>query len=324
MAKVALICGISGQDGAYLAELLIKSGYHVVGTSRDAELSSFPNLVALGLRDQVDLKSMSLTDFRSVLNILTSTRPDEIYNLAGQSSVGLSFIEPVDTMQSHILGTLNILEAVRYLGASCRIYNAGSGECFGNLDGRRAKETDPFYPRSPYAVAKAAAHWECVNYREAYDLFVCNGILFNHESPLRPSRFVTRKVTSAACQFANGRKGKLRIGNLSIRRDWGWAPEYVQAMWLMLQQDRADDYVIATGQNASLQDFVAEAFRQVNLDWADHVEVDESLFRPSEVKENCGDPTKANDRLGWRASVLMQDVVKKMISAELVNPARSE
>lgn len=320
MAKVALICGISGQDGAYLAEFLIKSGYQVIGTSRDAELSSFRNLVALGIREHVELKSMSSTDFRSVLNILTDTRPDEIYNLAGQSSVGLSFLEPVETMESHIMGTLNLLEAVRYLGAGSRIYNAGSGECFGNLDGRMAKETDPFYPRSPYAVAKSAAHWECVNYREAYNLFVCNGILFNHESPLRPSRFVTRKVTSAACQFAKGRKGKMRIGNLAIRRDWGWAPEYVQAMWLMLQQDRADDYVIATGQNASLEDFVREAFRQVNLDWVDHVEVDENLFRPSEVKENCGDPTKAYERLGWHATSFMQDVVEKMIRAELQTP----
>ncbi len=317
MSKIALISGISGQDGAYLAKFLLDKGYIIVGTSRDAELSKFQNLVKLGIKNQVILKSMSLTDFRSVLNVLAEVRPDEIYNLAGQSSVGLSFLHPVDTLQSHILGTLNILEAVRYLSANSRIYNAGSGECFGDIGSRMASVTDPFYPKSPYAVAKAATHWECVNYREAYNLFVCNGILFNHESPLRPLRFVTRKITAAVCEFSKGRTDKLMLGDLSIRRDWGWAPEYVEAMWLMLQQDVAEDYVIATGRNFSLQDFVEEAFRQVNLNWLDYVVIDNDLLRPTEIMSNSGNPSKAYERLGWRASSFMPEVVAKMIEADM-------
>jgi len=314
--KKALICGISGQDGAYLARFLLDKGYLVYGTSRDAQISSFANLVKLGIRDRVDLTSMVLTDFRSVLQALSRTEPDEVYNLAGQSSVGLSFEQPVETLESIAAGTLNLLEAVRFLDRPIRIYNAGSSECFGNTNGRSADELTPFHPRSPYAVAKATAHWEVVNYREAYGLYACTGILFNHESPLRPERFVTRKIVSAAKRIAAGSDEKLRLGNLAVQRDWGWAPEYVDAMWRMLQADEPDDFVVATGESNTLQDFCAAAFAELGLNWQDHVEIDRDLFRPSEIMYGCGDPAKAKQLLGWQACNKMRDVVRKMLAAE--------
>ncbi|HIP07893.1 MAG TPA: GDP-mannose 4,6-dehydratase [Mariprofundaceae bacterium] len=317
MQKTALICGVSGQDGALLAKLLLSKGYHVVGTSRDAQASSFSNLERLGIGSDVELVSMSLSDFRSVLQVVDKTKPDEIYNFAGQSSVGLSFEQPVETLESHATGTLNLLEVVRFLGGDIRIYNAGSGECFGDVGSISANEKTPFYPRSPYAVAKAAAFWEAVNYREAYGLYVCSGILFNHESPLRPARFVTKKIVKAACRIANGSGETLKLGNLSIKRDWGWAEEYVDAMWRMLQQNEAEDFVIATGQSNSLEDFVNQAFQVVGLDWREHVVSDESLLRPSEIMENKGDSSKAKDKLGWKPTLLMNDVIQKMIEAEL-------
>ena len=317
LQKTALICGVSGQDGALLAKLLLSKGYHVVGTSRDAQASSFSNLERLGIGSDVELVSMSLSDFRSVLQVVDKTKPDEIYNFAGQSSVGLSFEQPVETLESHATGTLNLLEVVRFLGGDIRIYNAGSGECFGDVGSISANEKTPFYPRSPYAVAKAAAFWEAVNYREAYGLYVCSGILFNHESPLRPARFVTKKIVKAACRIANGSGETLKLGNLSIKRDWGWAEEYVDAMWRMLQQNEAEDFVIATGQSNSLEDFVNQAFQVVGLDWREHVVSDESLLRPSEIMENKGDSSKAKDKLGWKPTLLMNDVIQKMIEAEL-------
>ncbi|MTJ07933.1 GDP-mannose 4,6-dehydratase [Anabaena sp. UHCC 0204] len=315
--KKALICGISGQDGAYLAQLLLNQGYTVCGTSRDAQMSSFRNLVYLGIKDQVKLESMSLTDFRSVLQILTKIQPDEIYNLAGQTSVGLSFEQPVETLESIATGTLNLLEAIRFLGAQIKVYNAGSSECFGDTGNVAAVETTPFRPRSPYAVAKAAAFWEVANYREAYGLFACSGILFNHESPLRPERFVTQKIIATACRIAQGSYEKLYLGNMSIQRDWGWAAEYVEAMYLMLQQEQPDDYVIATGQSTSLEDFVAAAFASVNLESRDHLVVDSSLFRPTDLAMGKGNPSKAKKQLGWEAKYKMQDVVKMMVKARL-------
>lgn len=313
--KKALICGVSGQDGAYLAELLLKQGYTVCGTSRDAQISPFQNLVHLGIKDQVKLESMSLTDFRSVLQVLTKIQPDEVYNLAGQTSVGLSFGQPVETLESIATGTLNLLEAIRFLGATIKLYNAGSSECFGDTGNVAAAETTPFRPRSPYAVAKAAAFWEVANYREAYGLFACSGILFNHESPLRPERFVTQKIIATACRIAQGSKEKLYLGNMSIQRDWGWAQEYVEAMYLMLQQSQPDDYVIATGESTSLEDFVAAAFVSLNLDWHDHVVVDSNLFRPTDLAVGKGNPSKAKKQLGWEARYKMQDVVKMMVDA---------
>lgn len=315
--KKALICGISGQDGAYLAQLLLNKGYTVCGTSRDAQISSFQNLVHLTIRDQVKLESMALNDFRSVLQVLTKIEPDEIYNLAGQTSVGLSFEQPVETLESITTGTLNLLEAIRFLGVPIKLYNAGSSECFGDSGETPADETTPFRPRSPYAVAKAAAFWEVANYREAYGLFACSGILFNHESPLRPERFVTQKIVAAACRIAQGSTEHLYLGNMQIQRDWGWAPEYVEAMYLMLQQQQPDDYVIATGKSSSLEEFVAAAFASVNLDWRNHVVIDNSLLRPTDLAVGRGNPVKAKDKLGWQAKYKMKDVVQMMVEAKL-------
>ena len=275
--KKALIVGISGQDGAYLAQLLLGKGYTVYGTARDAQMSTFHNLERLGIRNRVQAESMAPNDFRSVLQTLVKVRPDELYNLAGQSSVGLSFQQPVETLESISVGTLNLLEAIRFVDFPVRFYNAGSSESFGDTAGVAADETTPFRPRSPYAVAKAAAFWEVANYREAYRLFACSGILFNHESPLRPERFVTKKIVATACRIARGSLEKLRLGNIAIARDWGWAPEYVEAMWRMLQQPQADDYVIATGQTHTLEEFTATAFACVGLDWREHVVTDRLL-----------------------------------------------
>lgn len=315
--KRALICGVSGQDGAYLAKLLLDGGYTVCGTSRDAQISSFRNLVRLGIRDKIKLESAALTDFRSVLQVLMKTQPDEVYNLAGQSSVGLSFEQPVETLESISIGTLNLLEAIRFTGAPIKFYNAGSSECFGDIGDQAADETTPFRPRSPYAAAKAAAFWQVANYREAYGIFACSGILFNHESPLRPQRFVTQKIVSAACEIVKGSQEKLYLGNVNIQRDWGWAPEYVEAMYLMLQQEQADDYAIATGESHKLEDFVATAFACVGLNWQEHVVVDASLLRPTDLAISRGNPTKAKEKLGWEAQYKMRDVVRMMVEKKL-------
>lgn len=314
--RKALICGISGQDGAYLAQLLLSNGYEVYGTSRDANVSSFSNLSRLGIRDQIKLESMALNDFRSVLQVLAKIRPDEIYNLAGQSSVGLSFEQPVETFESITIGMLNLLEAVRFQLPHVRLYNASSSECFGDTDGMTADETTPFRPRSPYAVAKSAAFWQVANYREAYRLFACSGILFNHESPLRPERFVTKKIVVSACQIAGGSGEKLRLGNIGICRDWGWAPEYVEAMWMMLQKDEPDDYVIATGESASLEEFVNIVFSSLGLDWREHVEVDRQLYRPTDLMIGRANPEKALKKLGWQARYKMPDVACMMVEAQ--------
>jgi GDPmannose 4,6-dehydratase len=262
------------------------------------------------------LLSMALNDFRSVLQTLSRAKPDEVYNLAGQSSVGLSFEQPVETLESISIGTLNLLEAIRFLQQPIRLYSAGSSECFGDTGGAPADETTPFHPRSPYAVAKSAAHWEVANYREAYNLFACTGILFNHESPLRPERFVTRKIISAACRIAAGSNEKLQLGNISIARDWGLASEYVDAMWRMLQQDAPGDYVIATGETNTLEAFVAETFVQLGLDRQRHVSTDPSLLRPSEIMVSRGNPGKAAKELGWQPDHHMRDVIRIMIAAE--------
>lgn len=312
----ALICGISGQDGAYLAQFLLARGYQVVGSSRDAQMSSFGNLVRLGVRHQIEVESVALNDFRSVLQALIKVEPDEIYNLAGQSSVALSFQQPVETLESISVGTLNLLEAIRFSGKPIKLYNACSGECFGDI-ADAADETTPFRPRSPYAVAKAAAFWEVANYREAYSLFACSGILFNHESPLRPARFVTKKIVSAACRIAAGSREKLHLGNIAIQRDWGWAPDYVEAMWLMVQQAQPDDFVIATGESHSLEEFVDTAFAQVGLDWRDHVVIDPGLFRPTEIAVSRGNPRKSRETFGWQARYKMKEVVALMVKDEL-------
>lgn len=316
MTKRALICGISGQDGSYLAQLLLGKGYEVIGTSRDAERSDFANLERLGVRSEVTLRSMSLADFRSVFATVAAVEPDEIYNLAGQSSVGLSFEQPVETMESISLGVLNLLEVVRFTGARARLYNASSSECFGDTGTTPANEDTPFRPRSPYAVAKSAAHWAVANYRESYGLFACNGILFNHESPLRPPRFVTSKIIRSACAIRDGRLDKLTLGNIDISRDWGSAREYVEAMWKMLQMEEPGDYVIATGQTHSLSDFLAAAFEAVDLDWRDHVEHHDDLARPSDIVYSAADPGKAERILGWKAKSSMREIIEEMVAAE--------
>ncbi|MEE8210296.1 MAG: GDP-mannose 4,6-dehydratase [Acidiferrobacterales bacterium] len=313
----ALICGVTGQDGAYLAQLLLAKGYDVWGTSRDAQASTFHNLARLEIRDQLTLVSMAPHDFRSVLQVLSRCQPDEVYNLAGQSSVRLSFEQPVETMESNVIGSLYLLEAIRFLQQPIRLYNACSSECFGDISGQAADESTPFRPRSPYAVAKAAAYWELANYREAYDLFACSGILFNHESPLRPERFVTRKIVAAACRIAAGKQRKLHLGDITIQRDWGWAPEYVEAMWMLLQQSEPDDYVIATGEAYKLEQFVELAFSLVKLDWRDHVVVGATPARPTDLSVGRANPAKAKRKLGWQAKYKMPDVARMMVEAEL-------
>jgi GDPmannose 4,6-dehydratase len=310
--RTALICGVSGQDGAYLAQFLLGKGYDVFGASRDAQGSSFSNLSKLGIKDQVQLISMAPEDFRSVLVALRKSNPDEIYYLAGQSSVGLSFEQPAETIQSITIGTLNVLEGCRMMDKPIRLYHAGSGECFGDTHGNPANEQTPFSPMSPYAVAKSSAYWLVNNYRDAYGLFACTGILFNHESPLRPERFVTQKIIHSVKRIAGGSPEKLQLGRLDIARDWGWAPEYVQAMWLMLQQDRPDNFVIATGVPMTLEDFVRVAFECAGLNWKDHVVQDEMLFRPNDPSMSFGDASKAANELGWRATICAEDVVKNM------------
>jgi GDPmannose 4,6-dehydratase len=314
--KVALIFGISGQDGGYLAQFLINKGYSVHGTSRDAEINSFQSLKLLRIQEKVTLHSAILTDFRSILQIIEKVEPHEIYNLSGQSSVGLSFEQPIETTESISIATLNVLEVLRFLKIDSRFYNASSSECFGDTHGHLANEKTPFYPKSPYAIAKAAAHWEVVNYRESYGMHVCSGILFNHESPLRPSRFVTRKIISAAVRIAMGSREHLVLGDLSIKRDWGWAPEYVEAMWLMLQRSEPSDYVIATGRAYSLEDFVINAFTEVGLNWENYVDYNSNLCRPSEIQFSCGDATKAHIDLGWQANIYLPEVISRMIKVE--------
>lgn len=314
--KKALICGISGQDGAYLARLLLDKGYSVCGTSRDAQISSFKNLIGLGIRDRLQLESVALNDFRSVLQALVKIEPDEVYNLAGQTSVALSFQQPVETLESISIGALNLLEAIRFIGAPIKLYNASSTECFGDTGTTPADEYTPFRPRSPYAVAKAAAFWQVANYREAYGLFACSGILSNHDSPLRPERFVTQKIVSTACRIAGGSSEKLHLGNISIERDWGWAPEYVEAMYLMLQQQQPDDYLIATGESHKLEEFAIAAFDCLGLNWQEHLTTDKSLLRPTDIAIGRTNPRKAREKLNWEARSKMHDVVRMMIEAK--------
>ena len=313
--RTAVICGVTGQDGAYLSQLLLGKGYRVIGTSRDAEVARTDNLRRLGIAEKIPIVSTTLTDFRSVMQLLTRFQPDELYNLAGQSSVSLSFEQPVETLESIGQATITLLEAIRFTGSPVRLYNAGSSECFGE-SAEPCDEQTPFRPRSPYAVAKATAHWAVANYREAYGLNACTGILFNHESPLRARRFVTRKIVHAACRIAAGSTEKLSLGNLDVERDWGWAGEYVEAMWRMLQLPELRDVVIATGRTCALRDFVSMAFKCVGLSWLDHVVHNPELIRPSEIRRGHADPRLAEQLLGWKAQVQVEQVVTRMVESE--------
>ncbi len=317
MTKNALIIGITGQDGAYLAQYLLAKGYTVTGSSRDVMASSFQNLNALGIREQVKLISVSVNDFRSVFNAIQTCNPDEIYNLAGQTSVGLSFDQPGEASESIAIGTLNILEVIRVLGKSVRFYNAGSSECFGDTGSTPANESTPFAPRSPYAVAKSTAKWLINSYRESYDLYACTGILFNHESPLRPERFVTQKIIVGASKIKAGLIQKIQLGNLDICRDWGWAPEYIEAMWLMMQQKEPSDFVIATGRMESLTYFVSKAFEYFDLDWQKYVEINPSFFRPNEIQHSVGNPERAIELLKWSKPTDVDGVIQKMCAAQV-------
>lgn len=317
--KKALIIGVSGQDGAFLADLLLKQGYEVHGTSRDHEVGSFANLRELGIRDKVKLGSMVTSDFRSVLTALQNSDPDEIYNLAGQTSVGMSFAYPVETFDSILIGTMNLLECIRLLKKPVKFYNAGSSEVFGNTPDA-ADENSRYHPRSPYATAKAAAHYAVANYREAYGIFAATGILFNHESVLRPQRFVTSKIVSTAVRIAQGSGETLTLGKMDITRDWGWAPDYVDAMWRILQHPEPDDFVIATGEGHSLEEFVSLAFETVGLDWREHVGSNAAFFRPSDIERSLGNPAKAKSELGWEAKVQFKEIIHALVKAELAKP----
>lgn len=308
----ALICGVSGQDGAYLAELLLKKGYEVIGGSRDATASSFANLKSLNIYEKVKTTTLVATDFRSVIQVLNKYQPTEIYNLAAQSSVGRSFEQPVETIETIAIGTLNLLEAIRFSGLKTRFYNASSSECFGNIGSEAASEETPFKPRSPYAVAKVAAHNLVNNYREAYDVFACNGILFNHESPFRPEKFVTQKIIKTAARIASGITEQLNLGRIDIERDWGWAPDYVAAMWSMLQKNIPEDFVIATGASVSLEYFVQKSFDYFGLNYLNYLSVDKSLYRPSDIAVSAANPEKAKRILGWSAESQVDDVIIKM------------
>jgi GDPmannose 4,6-dehydratase len=313
----ALICGVSGQDGAYLAQLLLGKGYEVWGTSRDAQMASFASLHQLKIADQVKTLSMALTDFRSVLQVISKVQPDEIYNLAGQSSVGLSFDQPVESFESITLGTINLLESIRFINPKIRFYNAASSECFGDTGGNFADENTAFRPTSPYAIAKAAATWQVALYRKAYGLYAATGILFNHESPLRPERFVTKKIVATVCRIASGSDEKLALGNIDIRRDWGWAPEYVDAMWRMLTIDEPEDFIIATGVTQSLRDFLKTAFETVDLDWQQHTISNRSLMRPSDPLEIKGQPTKASKYLSWDPKIKGSELVVMLVESQI-------
>ena len=316
MNKIALIFGISGQTGAYLAHLLLSKGYRVVGTSRDAEINSFINLTRLNIKHRIELRSVSLLDFRSVLATIQGVAPDEIYNLAGQSSVALSFDNPAETFESIAMSTLNILECLRFDQSSARLFNATSSDCFGHTESP-ATETTAFRPKSPYAMAKAAAFWSVASYRDAYALFASNGILSNHESPLRPNRFVTRKILLAARRIANGSKERLTMGDLTVQRDWGWAPDYAEAMWRIACHDAPSDFVVATGRVSSLEMFVDAVFRQFGLNWEAHTDIDKRLFRPSEIRKVTLDPGRIASTLNWTARIAMPDLAKTLVAAEI-------
>ncbi len=318
--KKALITGITGQDGSYLAELLLDKGYAVHGLVRRS--SSFNTWRIDHVRERLELHYGDLIDAHSLVRTLQLVQPDEIYNLGAQSHVKVSFEMPEYTADATGMGVLRLLDAVRELGVQTRLYQAGSSEMYGKVRETPQRETTPFHPRSPYAAAKMFAHWVAVNYRESYGLFVCNGILFNHESPRRGENFVTRKITRGLAAIRQGRAGELRLGNLDAKRDWGHARDYVEAMWLMLQQDQPDDYVIATGETHSVQEFLEEAFGYVGLDWRKYVVVDPKYFRPAEVDLLLGDPTKAKTVLGWRPKVSFRELVRAMVDADLEPSAR--
>ncbi len=320
--KKALITGITGQDGSYLAELLLDKGYEVHGIIRRASSFNTGRIDHLYADPHINgahlfLHYGDIADSTNLIKLLYRIQPDEVYHLAAQSHVRVSFDIPEYTGDVTGLSAVRILEAIRETGVKAKFYQASSSEMFGQAREVPQRETTPFYPRSPYGVAKVYAYWSTVNYRESYDMFACNGILFNHESPRRGETFVTRKVTRAAARIKAGLQEKLYLGNLEAKRDWGYAKEYVEAMWLMLQQDQPDDYVIATGETHSVREFVEEAFSRVGLNWHDHVEIDPKYHRPAEVDLLVGDASKAYHTLGWQPETTFKDLVSLMVDADV-------
>ncbi len=321
-AKRALITGVTGQDGSYLAELLLEKGYQVWGIIRRSSsfnTSRIDHIFQPPWEHDAHFKLVfgDLTDASSVNQILQTVQPHEIYNLAAQSHVKVSFEIPEYTADTTALGALRILEGMRQLGVKARYYQASSSEMFGQTEADAQKETTPFHPRSPYACSKIFAYWITINYRESYGLFAANGILFNHESPRRGETFVTRKISRAVARIKKGLQDKLYLGNMDAKRDWGYAGDYVQAMWLMLQQEEPDDFVIGTGETHSVREFVEEAFGSVGLDWHDYVEIDPRYFRPADVEYLRCDPSKAKQKLGWEPKVKFHQLVKMMVEADL-------
>ncbi len=314
-SKKALVTGVTGQDGSYLAELLLEKGYEVHGLVRRS--SSFNTWRIDHIRDRLILHYGDLVDQNSLVRTLEAVGPDEVYNLAAQSHVKVSFEMPEYTTDVTAIGVLRVLDAARDIGLKTRLYQAGSSEMFGLVQETPQTEKTPFHPRSPYAVSKVFGHWMAVNYRESYGLHVSNGILFNHESPRRGENFVTRKITMAVAAIKQGRQKELRLGNLDAKRDWGFAGDYVEAMWRMLQQDEPDDYVIATGETHSVREFCQEAFSHVGLDWQEHVKVDPKYFRPAEVDLLLGDPSKSRRVLGWEPKVTFRELAHMMVEADL-------
>ena len=315
MSKRAIITGITGQDGSYLAELLLEQGYEVVGVTR--RLSAPNHWRIEHLLDRIELRPADLLDQLSLIRLVEDVRPHEFYNLAAMSFVPASWDQPLLTGEYNAQGVTRVMEAIRQVDTSIRVYQASSSEMFGKVRETPQNEATPFYPRSPYGVSKVFAHYLTVNYRESHGLFAVSGILFNHESPRRGLEFVTRKVTRGAARIKRGLTGTLSLGNLDARRDWGFAGDYVRAMWLMLQQDRADDYVIATGRSHSVRELVEVAFSRAGLDWRDHVRTDPALLRPAEVDHLIGDPAKAETALGWRPGVDFEGLVRMMVDADL-------
>ena len=317
--RTALITGVTGQDGSYLAELLLEKGYRVVGMVRRASTENFERIAHL--RDRIELRQGDLLDQLSLISILREVRPDEVYNLAAQSFVPTSWVQPVLTAEFDAVGVTRMLEALRLAAPEARFYQASSSEMFGQVRETPQRETTPFYPRSPYGVAKVYGHFITVNYRESYDLFACSGILFNHESPRRGLEFVTRKVTDGVARLKLGLASELSLGNLEARRDWGFAGDYVAAMWLMLQHDVADDYVVAMGETHSVRELVEVAFAVAGLDWRDYVRTDPAMMRPAEVDRLIGDASKAARVLGWKPRVSFPDLVEMMVRADLARLA---
>ena len=315
MSKTALITGITGQDGAYLAQLLLDQGYEVHGMVRRSSSDRFDRIEPL--IDDITLHQADLLDQLSIVRLIEATSPDEIYNLAAQSFVPTSFEQPLLTGEFTALGVTRMLEAIRQVSTEIRFYQASSSEMFGTVQETPQRETTPFWPRSPYGVAKVYGHWITVNYRESYDIFACSGILFNHESPLRGKQFVTRKISDAVARIKLGKQEKLSLGNLDAERDWGFAGDYVRAMWLMMQQDTPDDYVVSTGRRHTVRDFCQVAFEHVGLNWEDHVKIDPAFLRPADVNTLCGDFSKAHEKLGWQPEVTFEQLVQMMVDTDL-------